>query len=339
VATAEQIRALLQSHIEGDEDRFLTIAMQVAAHEARQGHGKIAHELRALIDEATERTKAPRATDSPVPVVQPRGELAGLLQVLYPKVRLSDMVFDDATRARLERVVLEQRQASKLSAHGLGPRRKLLLVGPPGTGKTLTAGALAGELNLPLFSVLLDGLLSKFLGESAAKLRLVFEALPRVRGVYLFDEFDALGGRRAASNDVGEMRRVLNSFLQFLEQDASQSLIVAATNHAELLDRALFRRFDDVITYALPGDELVEAAFRNRLSAFDTGRVDWPRVVIASRGLSYADIAKAAVDAAKTAVLRDETVLATGALLASVDERRGEPPNAKVASVKRHSRR
>ena len=116
----------------------------------------------------------------------------------------------------------------------------------------MSASALAGELHLPLFTIVLDGLITKFMGETAAKLRLIFEAISQTRGVYLFDEFDALGSERASGNDVGEIRRVLNSFLQFLEQDQSDSLIVAATNHPKLLDRALFRRFDDVIEFALP---------------------------------------------------------------------------------------
>ena len=126
----------------------------------------------------------------------------------------------------------------------------------------MTAGALAGELGLPLLLIRLDGLITKYMGETAAKLRLVFEAMQETRGVYLFDEVDALGGARAQSNDVGEIRRVLNSFLQFLEQDQSNSMLVAATNHPQLLDRALFRRFDSVIEYPLPSPEVVRAMMR-----------------------------------------------------------------------------
>jgi len=114
----------------------------------------------------------------------------------------------------------------------------------------MTAAALAGEMNLPVFTIQLDGVIRKFMGETAAKLRLVFDATRTTRGVYLFDEFDAIGGRRTAANDVGEIRRVLNSFLLFLGQERSDSLVVAATNHPDLLDRALFRRFDDVVEYA-----------------------------------------------------------------------------------------
>jgi SpoVK/Ycf46/Vps4 family AAA+-type ATPase len=323
MATAEQLKALLKSYSEGDEDRFYAVAMQVAAHSARQGHGKLAQELREMIDAAKAKGSQRAGARAPVPVVQPRGELAGLLAVSYPKTRLSDMVLETNLRTRLDRIVLlEQRQREKLLAHGLSPRRKILLVGPPGTGKTLTARALAGELSQPLFAILLDGVITKYMGETAAKLRLIFDALQRTRGVYLFDEFDALGSDRASPNDVGEIRRVLNSFLQFLEQDESESLIIAATNHPELLDRALFRRFDDVLEYSLPDDVLAERMLRSRLALFDTESLDWTQAVTAARGASYAEMVRACEDAAKEAVLSDRSEVTTQAALDALAARR-----------------
>lgn len=322
MATAEQLKGLLESHAEGDDERFYAVAMQVAAYEARLGHGRIAQELRALIDEARERSSG-RDLTKPVPVAQPRGDLAALLSASYPKARLSDVILDDRTRTRLERVLAEQRQHDKLRVHALRPRNRLLLLGPPGSGKTLTASALAGELSLPLFTILLDGLITKFMGETSAKLRLVFEAIATTRGVYLFDEFDAIGGRRSSSNDVGEIRRVLNSFLQFLEQEDSRSIVVAATNHPELLDPALFRRFDDVIEYALPTLETAEAVLRAKLALFDTSTVDWRRVVESAEGLSQADITAACEDAAKESILRDEGHVRTELLTNALAERRG----------------
>ena len=125
----------------------------------------------------------------------------------------------------------------------------------------MTASALAGDMNVPLFLIRLDGLITKYMGETAAKLRLVFDALSETRGVYLFDEVDALGGVASPSNDVGEIRRVLNSFLQFLEQDDSDSLLIGATNHPQMLDRAMFRRFDAVIEYPLPTSSVVKQLF------------------------------------------------------------------------------
>lgn len=321
MSTARQIVALLKSHVEGDDAQFLSVAMQVAAQEARQGHGKIAQELRALIDQAKEHRSAVRRTGA-IPLAQPKGELAALLSVAYPEVRLAGMVLPPELESRLRRVLREQKQQNRLRDHGLSPRRKLLFLGPPGSGKTMTAAALAGELALPLFTILLEGVITKFMGETAAKLRSVFDAMVDTRGVYLFDEFDAIGARRSSSNDVGEIRRVLNSFLQFLEQDESSSLVIAATNHPELLDPALFRRFDDVIEYALPEPEVAHRIVETRLATFDAGALDWFAVTEATAGLSQAEIARAADEAAKSAVLDGHKRISTAELLDSLSERR-----------------
>ena len=324
MATADQVKALIRCHADGDDTRFYAIAMQVAAQAARGGHSKFAQELRALVDQVKASAKAvePVRGPRPVPLAQPRGELAGLLTVSYPKTRLVDMALNDALRTRLDRVLTEQRQRERLHEHGFGPVRKLLLIGPPGTGKTMTAAAIAGELGLPLFSIQLDGLITKYMGETAAKLRLVFDAIQSTRGVYLFDEFDALGGERGSKNDVGEIRRVLNSFLQFLEQDDSDSLVLGATNHVGLLDRALFRRFDAVLEYSLPVTDIAVRVMRARLGLLDTSSIDWAAAAKASDGLSHAEIAMACEQAAKNAILDHSTSVRDAALTVALEERR-----------------
>jgi len=324
MATADQVKALIRSHADGDDSRFYAIAMQVAAQAARSGHGKFAQELRALVDQVKARAEAvePARGPKPVPLAQPRGELAGLLTVGYPKTRLADMALTDVLRTRLERVLTEQRERDRIREHGFAPMRKLLLVGPPGTGKTMTAAALAGELGVPLFSIQLDGLITKYMGETAAKLRLVFDAIQSTRGVYLFDEFDALGGERGSKNDVGEIRRVLNSFLQFLEQDESDSLVLGATNHVGLLDRALFRRFDAVLEYALPSAEIAARVMRARLGLLDTSAIHWDAAAKATEGLSHAEIAMACEQAAKNAILDHSTAVRDSELALALEERR-----------------
>jgi SpoVK/Ycf46/Vps4 family AAA+-type ATPase len=315
--------ALLRSHIDGDDERFLSVATQLAAHEARQGHGKLAQELRELIDIAKGKgATVARRGAGPVPLAQPKGELSNLLAARYSDIRLSSMILGPELQDRLARVVREQRQQERLRARGLAPRRKLLLVGPPGCGKTMTAAALAGELKLPLFTVLYDGLIGKLMGETATRLRLVFDAIAVQRGVYFFDEFDAIGSRRSGLNDVGEIRRVLNSFLQFLEKDDGPSLIVAATNHPELLDSAVFRRFDDNISYGLPDPEIARGILRSHLNGFDLTDLGWPQVVEATVGLSQAEVSRAADEAAKVAILADTDVITTAILLSALAERR-----------------
>ena len=286
MASAEQIKALLKSYLDGDDDRFFSVAMQIAAHEARLGHGKLATDLRSMIDQA----KRLRITDGPVPIGRPRGELANLLEASYPRTRLGEMIVGNDLSEQIGRVIREHRHAAIILEHGFALRRKLLLVGPPGTGKTLTASVLAGELGLPLLQIRLDGLITKYMGETAAKLRQVFDATSQTRGVYFFDEFDAIGSQRGLMNDVGEIRRVLNSFLQMIEHERSHSMIIAATNHPNLLDTALFRRFDDVLHYELPDRSQIAKLLRSRLEYHANSHVRWSGLAEIAEGLNYADV-------------------------------------------------
>ncbi len=274
--------------------------MQVAAHEAKLGHhGKLATDLRDIIDRARSR----RGAGSAVPIGRPRGELASLLEASYPKARLGDMILGKTLASSMDRVIREQRHAGEILGHGLSPRRKLLLVGPPGTGKTLSASVLAGELGLPLLQVRLDGLITRFMGETAAKLRQIFDATGRTRDVYFFDEFDAIGPERGNVNDVGEIRRVLNSFLQMIEQDDSHSIVMAATNHPKVLDRALFRRFDDILHFEMPDIAQIAELLKTRLGRAASPGTEWSDFADRAVGLSFADVARATNDVLKDALV------------------------------------
>ena len=322
MANAEQLKALVKSHIERDDRHFYSVAMQVAAREAKVGHGKLAEELRDMIDAAKARVSPDSSEGKLVPLARPRGELANLLTVSYPKNRLADMVLDAEMAEQIGRIMKEQKHHSRIREHGLSPRRKLLLVGPPGTGKTMTASVLAGELGIPLFAVRLDALITKFMGETAAKLRQIFDAINEVRGVYFFDEFDAIGSQRGLANDVGEIRRVLNSFLQMIESDQSHSLIVAATNHVEILDYALFRRFDDVIEYRLPTTPQAAKLLQSRLGKFAPKPFPLKAITAKAEGLSYAEIKRAVDESIKEAVMHDEERVRADVLARAFDERR-----------------
>lgn len=322
MAKAEQIIELLKSHMNGDDGRFYAVAMQVAAHEAQQGHEKLAQELKALIDKAKEKKSAVTVQNAVVSFLQPKGELANLLSAEYTETTFAQLTFLESITERFQRIILEQRQQNALSQHGLKPRRKILLYGPPGTGKTITASALAGELNLPLFTIRLDGLITKYMGETAGKLRLIFDAMKSTRAVYFFDEFDAIGGDRNLGNDVGEIRRVLNSFLQFMEQDHSESLILAATNYVKLLDTALFRRFDDVIEYHMPDEKQIERVIRNRLHNFKFKSVKWEEVAAHAKGLSHAEVTRASDEAAKQTILQKFKAVSQPLLIHAIDERK-----------------
>lgn len=320
MATAEQFISLVRSHTRQDDDRFLTVVNQVVRDAESRGQGKVAAELKALIADAAASSGVVRRSADPISMVRPRGDLSGVMSVAMPERRLSQMVLEDDLDRQLSRIVREQRERGRLLERSLKPRRKFLLTGPPGTGKTVATGAIAAELGLPLFTILLDGLITKYMGETAAKLRLVFDAMAERRGVYFFDEVDAIAGSRGADNEVGEARRILVSFLQFLDDENSTSLVFAATNHPEILDRAFARRFDATIGFHLPSEDLIRPLVEDCLAAFDLLGMDWAEVRQAARGLSQADVVRASDDAARVAVLEHEGVLTSRLLSRALRE-------------------
>lgn len=321
--SAKQIVALLNSHVEGDEELFLSIVLQAAAQAARSGSREEAETLKRLVQKARDQRRAGvMAGPTPIPLARPRSELQGLVESHYPHTTLEAMVLDPITEARLKRLLLEQRQRATLRDHGRRPATHVLLVGPPGTGKTMTASALAGELRLPLFTVRLDAVFSRYLGETASKLRVLFDQVGQTRGVYLLDEFDALGARRGEANDVGEVRRVLNSVLTFMEEpNSTDSLIVSATNHVGMLDEALARRFDEVIEYDIPNAEAAKAVIERQLGAFKLNTIQWSQVTKASQGLSQGELVRAADSVVKHAILSDEFEISADQLLVALQER------------------
>jgi SpoVK/Ycf46/Vps4 family AAA+-type ATPase len=329
MVSARQMIALLTSLNEGNDEQVYAIALQVAAAEARRGRVEVANELKDLVSAARNRRDFPlssqikRGGKVVVPITQPRGELQNLLSSSDPSVTLPNLTLSSDIRTRLERFIGQQRERDRLRAFNRTPASRLLLMGPPGSGKTLTASALAGELHLPLHVIRLDTVITRFMGETAAKLRLIFDQVAMSRGVYLFDEFDAIGSKRTADNDVGEMRRVLNSFLQFMEEENStDSVIAAATNHPQLLDEALFRRFDDIIQYDLPDAMMIEQVLRDRLTLFDTASVDWAAVREAGLSLSQAEIVRAADEVVRDVIIRREKTVTSAVLLSALKHRR-----------------
>jgi SpoVK/Ycf46/Vps4 family AAA+-type ATPase len=294
----------------------------LAAHEAKKGHTSLAHEIRDIIDKSQQNKI--KSTISFLP------ELGGLVITRTSVAKKASLVINTKLKDRIIRIITEYRQQSKLKSFGLKHRRKILLAGPPGTGKTMTANILAGELNIPIHTIQVDRLLTKFMGESSAKLRQIFELIEKSPGVYLFDEFDAIGGERTLENDVGEMRRVLNSFLQFIEQDTSDSLIIAATNNPHMLDHALFRRFDDVLFYERPDKEECKQLIQNILGTFITNRFAWKKVLQESEGLSHSELSNACQDAIKQAILFDKKEVNASLLLQMLQERQGTLTAKKV---------
>ncbi len=298
MATADQIKALIKAHIEHEDDRFKTVVLQIAAYEATRGHETYARELKKY----AEKIGAPKGN------VFRLNQQPPMLLMTIPSDRLTDLIVSDEILERIERILNEFRNRNKLQKYGLMNRRKILIEGRPGTGKTFTASVIASELDLPLYTVQMDKVVTKFMGETSAKLRQIFDAVSSSTGVYFFDEFDAIGADRGLDNEVGEARRILNSFLQFLEQDESESVIVAATNNQRLLDQALFRRFDDVLHYSMPSREDIRRLFELRIGAFDRNFIVSEQLLDKASPLSHAEIIRVCDDAIKISILGNSFV-------------------------------
>ncbi len=298
MATADQVKALIRAHFEHEDEKFKTTVLQIAAYEAMHGHETYARELKKYAEK----------------IGPPKGNIFRLNQqnpmllMTIPSDRLSDLIVSDDILERIERILNEFRNRNKLQRYGLTNRRRILIEGKPGTGKTFTASVIASELDLPLYTVQMDKVVTKFMGETSVKLRQIFDTVSNSPGIYFFDEFDAIGADRNLDNEVGEARRILNSFLQFIEQDESESIIVAATNNQRLLDQALFRRFDDVLHYTMPSREDIRRLFELRIGAFDRNFIVSEKLLDKAFSLSHAEIIRVCDDAIKISILGNSSI-------------------------------
>lgn len=239
MATAKQINELIKSHYKKDSDQFDVIVSQILAHEKKLGHNNNVQDI--------ERILLNRKTNNVNTVELNKGNY--LLNLNQKEFRIEDLILEENNKDKIKNVINEYKKRNILLENGLRNANKILLEGPPGTGKTSTAMAIATELELPLYVVKHSFLIDSKLGETSRNIYKIFHDIHNYQGVYLFDEFDALGAKRGNNDDVAEMSRIVNTTLQELDNLDSPNIVLFATNRVDILDGALERRFDEIIQY------------------------------------------------------------------------------------------
>jgi SpoVK/Ycf46/Vps4 family AAA+-type ATPase len=324
----ETVRKLLVAHFEGDEAGFRSAAWDVVKQERQLNHTILANDLERILNQANGSPKAAKTffttlSTSNGNLPKDKDKNACLVEVTDPDRELDDLVLSPPLRAGIDRVLRERRSGELLRSHGVRPVQKLLFCGPPGCGKTVAAEAIAHALYLPLATVRFDAVVSSYLGETAANLRKVFD-FARIRPVLLFfDEFDAIGKHRTAADEHGELKRVVNSFLQLLDGFHSETLTVAATNHQGLLDPALWRRFDDILLFPNPTAGEIETLLSRHFRQFTVAdSVNLRSVAKGLVGFSQADVERIAQESIKETILSEAKQVSASTLKSAVERQR-----------------
>lgn len=318
MATAKLLRQLIRTGTEGNHEAFKRVSEQIIQEERAKKHHLLANDLeKILYGRRTAAGAGATQLVDRIPVDKERN--LPLLQVKEPVRRIEDVVLSDENASLLNELLQEHRRAETLRSYGLYPADRLLFCGPPGCGKTLTAEVLASELGLPLVIVRIDSVVSSLLGETAANLRQVFDFISVMPMIALFDEFDALGKDRSDGAEHGELKRVVNAFLQMLDDYEGKSVLVAATNHERILDAAIWRRFDEVLVFESPNLEqlrrLLTIKLRGLRRDFD---IDETRIASMFKGMSHADVERVLRRAAKDMVLSGKEFLTERHLKAAI---------------------
>jgi SpoVK/Ycf46/Vps4 family AAA+-type ATPase len=303
-----QLKEIFRAFHARDELAFRRAALEIIEEEQAKHHNALARDLQKLLVAGGSSIDSGSTIVVPAPPKDREGEW-DLGDVREPDRLLEDLILHETVSSGLDGIVEEVRQWPALDAAGLPRRQRLLLKGPPGCGKTTAAEALATELGRPLLVVRLDAVVSSYLGETASNLRRILEYADQAPFVVLFDEFDALGRSRDDASEHGEMKRVVTAFLQMTDRYRGPSLLLAATNHPTLLDEALWRRFDEVLTFGLPTVHQIRQLVRLRFKSATHSGLEIDKYASALKGLPHAAAEKLVIDARRNALLRQSPVV------------------------------
>jgi SpoVK/Ycf46/Vps4 family AAA+-type ATPase len=333
MARGELLRKLFSSYSRRDDHDFRSIALQIIAEEQQKQNHSLARELLNMLENPPSRKGVNAGQPELLPKDTERGTL--LVDVRQPVRQSTEILLRDETQSQVCRVLEEYQKSELLKVHGLRPKTKLLFAGPPGCGKTLCAEVIAAELQLPLLYTRFDAIISSYLGETSANLRKVFDYARNGNWVVLFDEFDAIGKNRSDPSDHGELKRVVNSFLQLLDNFLGNSFIIAATNHERLLDRALWRRFDEILFFPRPDVREIRMLLSMKLRNFPQGGIDLKATAPKLRGFSHADVEWVCLDAIKSAILQDRDMVTQALLDNSIKRQRERERLSQSTKVER----
>jgi SpoVK/Ycf46/Vps4 family AAA+-type ATPase len=311
MANGKLLRQLIRSGLDGDVGNFRAASEAVIAEERGKNHHLLANDLEKLLYGTQTEGKFSQS-HMKLASAMPANKDSGLsLLELRPTVREQrDIVLSDLAQSSLDEIIMEHNRAETLRSFGLQPAGKLLFCGPPGCGKTLAAEVIASALSMPLVVVRLDSVISSFLGETASNLRKVFDYISKHPSVALFDEFDAISKDRGDSADHGELKRSVNAVLQMMDGYRGQSIIIATTNYESLLDKAVWRRFDEVIQFDAPTVDQIKRLLSIKLSGVRRNfEPDDTKIATLFKGMSHADIERVVRRAVKEMVLSGKEFL------------------------------
>ncbi len=322
MASGNLLKRLFTSYRRGDSKEFFIAAQDLISEEEKRNHHVLAHDLQKILDNGNSRSVSSVRRFDLDQLPQDRERGTTLLEIRTPQRYLDDIVISTELHDQIDIVLDEYRAIEVLHANNLNARQKLLLAGPPGCGKTLCAEIIASELGLPLIYTRFDAVISSYLGETAANLRKVFEFAQRGTWVVFFDEFDAIGKSRDDVEDHGELKRVVNTFLQLLDNFVSESIFIAATNHERLLDKALWRRFDDILFFDLPSADQIRRLINVKLISVHHLELNIERFTKLMVGWSHADIERVCFEAMKIGLLLRQTIITDDIFMVAYERQR-----------------
>lgn len=307
----ELLVLLFEAYKNNDYEAFMRTAQTLIDEEKSKNHYVLANKLRKILSSPSINVNKTFSntlnTNFEIPRDKDKG--SNLVEILYPKRNSNDIILSDEVRQQIDTILFEYYKKDILKAYGFKPKTKILFCGPPGCGKTICSEIIANELGLPILYTRFDGLISSYLGETASNIRKVFDYANQNNCVLFFDEFDAIGKSRNDKNENGELKRVINSFLQILDGFNSDSFVIAATNHEKMIDSALWRRFDEIVFFGKPNELQISFLIQNKLRAFKVNDLKLNDFSKKLRGSSYADVERICTNSIKYCLLNGDIAL------------------------------